>query len=160
MNARILTSALLLLGLFACKKDDAELCALDADLTAGCGLVMGEGELRLGDSLDAMVEAHGEPAWLDLGTAGRRFDYGEHGVAGFSADEVTVSSLLVADPFAGTTADALGLGVEELEVPRTISAGNGSPYLPITWFPELGIGFESAEGVVVRIHLFPAQDAW
>jgi hypothetical protein len=160
MRAHTTAMILLGLGLGACRGDEPEPCTLDADLGAGCGLVMGDAELRLGDSLDAMVEAHGEPGWVDLGAAGSRFDYTEKGVTGFSSDGLTVSSLLVASPYTGATVEGLALGVEELEVPRTISAGNGSPFLPILWFPELGIGFESAEGAVVRIHLFPIQEAW
>lgn len=159
MTART-TTLLLGLTLAACRGDEPEPCTMDADLSAGCGLVMGDGELRLGDSLDALVEAHGVPTWVELGSAGLRFDYAAHGVAGLSGDGLTVSSLLVVDPYGGSTGDGLGLGVEELEVPRTISAGNSSPFLPILWFPELGIGFESTDGAVARIHLFPVQEAW
>ena len=158
MTTRTTILALLGLGLGACKNND--LCTLDADITGGCGLVMADGELRLGDTLEAMVDAHGEPSWVDLGSAGRRFDYGDQGSAGISGDGLAVSSLLVTDPWQGSTIDGLILGVEELEVPRTISAGVGSPFVPVLWFPELGIGFESAEATVIRMHIFTPQETW
>jgi hypothetical protein len=149
---------LLGLGLLACGGDPP--CALDADISGGCGVMMGEEPLRLGDEIEAMIGVHGEPSWVELGSAGRWFDYTEQGVSGASADGVSVDSLLLAAPFSSTTADGLGIGSDELAVPQTLGAGQGSPWMSLNWQLEHGLGFESQDGAVSRIHLIPAQEPW
>jgi hypothetical protein len=158
MTIRIAHLALLTLALGACNKQRP--CELDADITAGCGLELADGALRLGGSLEEMTATHGDPTWTDLGSAGTRFAYADQGVTGMSSDGLTVSTLLVTAPYAGATVDGLAIGEDALEAPQTLGAGMASPWQDIHWHPELGIGFESAEGAITRIHLIPARDTW
>jgi hypothetical protein len=158
MNPRITSLTMLAMALGACDKQRP--CELDADITAGCGLELADGALRLGDPLDEMTAAHGDPTWTELGSAGTRFDYGDQGVVGMSADGLTVSTLLVAAPYAGVTVDGLAIGDDALSAPQTLGAGMASPWQDINWHPDQGIGFESTEGAITRIHLIPARDTW
>ncbi len=150
MSARITMLGLLALA-SACDRP----CKLHTDITEGCGVELADGPLRLGDELEAMEKRHGEPAWVDLGSAGQRFDYADQGVAGMSSDGLTVASLLVYAPYAGATADGLALGTEELAAPQTLGAGTTSPWQDINWHHDIGIGFESQDGAVSRIHVIP-----
>ncbi len=158
MTARILLSALLGLGLMGCKGDPP--CALDDAITGGCGVQLADGELRVGGSLEAMVVTIGEPSWVDLGSAGQRFDYSDLGVTGFSRDGLVIDSLRVSAPFEGTTADGIGLGMSILEVPQTMGAGQGSPWVELNWQLTAGLGFEYEADTITRIHIVPTQEPW
>ncbi len=158
MSPRILTVVVAVAVSIGCNKERP--CELDADITAGCGLELADGALRIGDELEAMAETHGEPSWVDLGSAGQRFDYGDQGVSGTSSDGLTVATLLAYAPYAGATVDGLALGDDQLSAPQTLGAGMASPWQETNWHPELGIGFESADGVISRIHLIAPRESW
>ena len=69
MNVQAISLLLLGVALTAmgCKDDG---CAMEGDITAGCGLMVDGEPLRLGDTLDLLTEEHGAPTLLDLGASG------------------------------------------------------------------------------------------
>ncbi len=158
MMARVTILSVLGLSLAACKQDQP--CVIDAAITGGCGVELSDDALRIGDDLDAMVGTHGEPSWAELGSAGGQFVYADLGVTGFSRDGLVVDSLRVAEPFGGTTADGLGVGVAILEVSRTLGAGQGSPWVQLNWQLARGLGFEYGDDTITRVHIVPPQDPW
>jgi hypothetical protein len=145
-------------SLGACKKDDG--CSLDGALGPGCGLVMDGEPLRLGDDLADVVASHGEPALVDLGVAGQRFDYAASGVSGFLDLDGAVVSLMVTAPYDGVTADGLGLGSGAAQVETTMGSALEDAYTGALHDPGQGLSVELADGTVERVHIWAPQLDW
>ena len=158
MTARTGWIVLLSCCISACNKDDG--CPMEAEITPGCGVLVGGEPLRIGDTVDTVTEAHGEPTWLELGAAGTRFDYPSDGVTGFASADEVVTSVQVGSAFAGNTPDELSVGSTLTQVQAAHGAATTDPYTGAQHYPELGISFEISDEAVERVHVFAPQKDW
>ncbi len=155
LSLALLSAVALVVG---CKDDG---CAMKHAITPGCGILVEDLTLRLGDGLDELTALYGQPETTDLGAAGLRHDFEALGTTVFcSTEPQVVTSLMITEGFEGRTADDLGLASSEADITAALGPGTTAPYLSASWYGSLGIGFELDSGQAARVHVFYADDGW
>ena len=135
----------MILLLLACER----CCELEAELTPGCGVQHDGVELRLGDSptdlaeLGATERAAGDTTFFHLGQ-----------VSGWHDGEA-ITTLTVADGFAGATDRGLALGSTKSDVQAQLGAPGEDPLTRAWVYADQAFQFEGDEVVEITLHASP-----
>lgn len=143
-----------------CNEDPVSECGVDAAISPGCGVLVGEAAVRLHDAREDLLTRIGSPdTAVDLANVGRHDTFETPGLAILYAVEAPhpAQGLIALGGFAGTTAEGLGIGSSRADVEAAYGAGVVDPFLGSAWYLDRGIGFEFAADAVTRIHVVPAE---
>ena len=146
----------LALAASGCKEEPDAGCDLDADIVPGCGVRVGEEEVRLLDERGEVLTRIGDPdTALSFSDAGLFDAFEGSGLTLHYRDEAPflVHGIIALEGFSGTTVEGVGIGSERATVEAVCGTPAVDPFLGSAWYLDRGIGFEFDGDTVSRIHV-------
>ena len=133
-------------------------CGLNAEVGGACGVVIGDAEVRLGDSRQAVEDALGPADSVrDLGALGAQFHYGSHGLGGlYDGPEGVVTSVVVAGGYGGQTEAGIGIGSTLASASTAYPDARVEPYSGALIVDGQGLALSVEGDLVTSIGVFAA----